>query len=477
VTIVALAAAVWGYLTFLGGPAYERLAVLPPANLMNDPEQEYFVQGVHTALISELQRAGIVVIARTSVLQYENTQKRIREIAAELGVDALIESSVFRAGDSVEMEARLVDGETEQYVAEPITRGGQLRDVMSLYRNLSSAIASEIHAALTPQAEAVLASARPVNPQAYDAYLRGIFHEERMTPTDLDQALEYFQQALSLDSTYALAHQGIVLVWIMRGVAMLTTPREAAAKASIAVRQALALDSTLAEVQYAVGAIRHWLDWDWAGAEAAYLKAIEINPNYANARGGYALFLRGMGRLEEARAQMERTLELDPLNALVRAVNGGLLCHEGRYAESISEFETALRIQPDHPAAYSGLAWAYHMLGNYDEALAMLRRWLPIDRELDEALDRGYEEGGYRAALLRYAETLAARPGTAELLSWIVVNMYAWAGEKERTLEWLDLAYQAHDLNLPAGTATPDFELVHDDPRYQALRRRMGLPQ
>ena len=125
---------------------------------------------------------------------------------------------------------------------------------------------------------------------------------------------------------------------------------------------------------------------------------------------------------------------------------------------------------------YSGLAWAYHMLGNYDEALAMLRRWLPIDRELDEALDRGYEEGGYRAALRRYAETLAARPEAAEMLSWVVAFIYAWAGEKERTLEWLELAYQAHDPNLPGGTITPDFELVHDDPRYHDLRRRMNLP-
>ncbi len=474
--VVVVLVAAWGLFTLGGGSAYERLAVLPPANLMNDPEQEYFVQGVHTALITELQRAGIMVIARTSVLQYENTQKPIREIAAELGVDALIESSVFRAGDSVEMQVHLVDGGTQQYVAEPITRGGPLRDAMALYRNLSSAIAAEIHAALTPQAEAHLASPRPVNPQVYDAYLRGQFHSQRGTPTDLDQALAYFQQALLLDSTYAPAHAGIALVWVRRGQFQLVTPREAAAHASAAVQQALALDSTLAEVHRTVASIRSFLEWDWAGGEAAFRKAIEINPNYPDARAMYAVFLAWMGRPEQARPHMERALELDPFNPLYRALNGHVLSFERRYAESIEQLQEALRIAPNHPVAYSNLPSQYHLTGRYDEALAALRNFFPGDQELDEALDRGYAEGGYRAALVRYAETLGARPGAAEQLTSTVAIIYAWAGEKERTLEWLELAYQAHDQSLPQVAAAEDYELVHDDPRFQELLRRMNLP-
>jgi len=140
--------------------------VLPPANLMNDPAQEYFVQGMHNALIAELQKAGVAVIARTSVLQYENTQKPIREIASELGVDALVEARVFRAADSVEIQVSVVDGRTQQYVGDPMVRGGEFRNVVTLYRELTAAIAAEIEAALTPQAEAHLAGARTVNPQA-----------------------------------------------------------------------------------------------------------------------------------------------------------------------------------------------------------------------------------------------------------------------------------------------------------------------
>ena len=153
-----------------------------------------------------------------------------------------------------------------------------------------------------------------------------------------------------------------------------------------------------------------------------------------------------------------------------------VLQRERRYAESIEEFQAALRIEPNHPVAHSGLALAHHMLGNYDEALAALRSFLPGDQELDEALARGYVEGGYRTALVRYAEALAARPDAAERLSMIIVSKYAWAGEKERTQHWLELAYQARDLNLPS-VASEDIEVVHDDPRYHYLRRRMGLPQ
>jgi TolB-like protein/Tfp pilus assembly protein PilF len=473
--IVLLAAAALVFLNVLGGPAYERLAVLPPANLMNDPEQEYFVQGVHNALIKELQRAGVAVIARTSVLQYENTQKPIREIASELGVDALIEPSVMRAGDSVEIEVSLVDGTTQQYVADPIVRRSTLRDVERLYRGLTAAIAAEIRVALTPQAEAHLASARPVNPQAYEAYLMGWSHAERGTAAALEQAREYFERALTLDSTYAPAQAAIAWIWFGRGQLRLATPREWVTHGGEAYRKALALASTLAEVHYAAALVRAYQEWDWEGGEAAFRKAIEINPNYPDARAPYAAFLAIMERPEEARAQIDRALELDPLNVVSRIMNANVLSYERRYAESIEELEALLRIVPDYYTVIGLLGDVYHANGDYEKALAMQGRLFPGDQEIEEAIDRGYAEGGYRTAMQRCAETLAARPDAAERLSMDVAFAYARAGDKERTLKWLELAYQALAGNLLTANA-PIFELVHDDPRYQALRQRMGLP-
>jgi tetratricopeptide (TPR) repeat protein len=375
----------------------------------------------------------------------------------------------------VVIEVRLVDGATQQYVADPIARRSDLRNIERLYRGLTAAIASEIQLALTPQAEAHLASGRPVNPQAYDAYLRGMSHWQRATPADFDRALEYFQQALSLDSTYAPAQAGVALV---RWAWAETRTGLARVQARAAIDRALALDSTLADVQYVLAMVRAWLEWDWEDGEAAFRKAIEINPNYAEARAWYAGFLYTMERPEEGRAQMERALELDPFNLMLRTMNGGLLSTEHRYADAIDELEAVLRIEPDHMTAQVNLLWAYHDNGSYDEALALARTMmLPGDRELEEAIDRGYAEGGYRAAMLRGAETVAARPEAAELFSMQVAGTFAMAGERERTLEWLEIAYEARHYVLPGFLSASGFGPVPgDDPQYRDLRRRVGLP-
>jgi TolB-like protein/Tfp pilus assembly protein PilF len=476
VTFVILIAAIWAYLTFLSGPTYDRLAVLPPTNLMNDPEQDFFVQGMHNALISELQRAGIAVIARTSVLRYENTLLPASEIAGEIGADALIESSVLRSGDSVEIEVRLVDAGTDQYLGEPITRSSGLSDVVALYRNLTSAIAEEIRAALSPQAEARLASVREINPQAYEAFLRGQFHFQRLTPFDLDQAQEYFEEALRLDSTYAPAQAGLALVWIGKGQMMIAPPRVAAANANAEAQKALALDSTVAEVHYALALHRAWQEWEWEGAETAFRNAIEINPDYSEARALYSSFLYMFDRQEEARTQIDRALESDPLNPLIRAFNGFDLYYERRYDESVAELEEAIRMDPNNPVAFGNLMTAYHLAGRHDEVLPLVLQWFAGDEELEQVVERSYAESGYQAATRALAETLSARPGAAEMMPFLIAGIYAWAGEKESCLEWMEKAYEAHDPSLPYANQ-PDFDLVRDDPRWKELRRRMGMPE
>jgi len=469
VAVVVLVAA-WGLFALGGGSRYERLAVLPAVNLMNDPEQAYFVQGVHTALISELQRAGVVVIGRQSMLKYEHSEMQIREIAQELGVDALIQPSVMRAGDSVEIEVSLVDGTTQQVVADPIIRRSDLRDVEQLYRGLTAAIASEIHMALTPPAEAHLASAREVNPQAYDDYLRGQSHFQRLTPSDLDAALEYFERALERDPTYALAYAGIALVWAGRAQGGIGSIREAQAQASAAARRGLALDSTRAEVQYAVAVARAWHEWDWAGAETAFEKAIQLNPNYPDARGFYAMFLYMMGRPVEARAEMNRAVALDPSNSLFRAQNGFAYMFERRYEDAIAESRRARELGASPGTVIIGDA--LDLNGALAEAFADARVLLADDQEALDGLDRGYAEGGYRAASRRLAQVLAARHAPAShVASW-----YASARDKERTLEWLERAYEEHDPNMPFVGANPLYDLVREEPRFKALLRGMNLP-
>jgi TolB-like protein len=479
VTFVVLTALVGGYLTFFGGPAYERLAVLPPANLMNDPEQEYFVAGMHNALISELQKAGVAVIARTSVLQYENTQKPIREIASELGVDALLEASVLRAADSVEIEARLVDGLTEQYVADPIVRRGEFRDVVTLYRDLTTAIAREINAALSPQAEVRLASAREVNPEAYEFYLRGQFHAGKLTPADLETALQYYQLALDREPNYVLAHAGIALDWAFQQQMGIVPPSDAAPQARAALARALELDSTLVEVQYALAIVSTWTEWDWEEAEAAYQRAIELNPNFADIRAYYSHYLCMMNRPDEAVEQLERAMGLDPYGDLLVGLYGMVYLFLRRYDEAIVQFQRLLRTVPNHPLAHSGLQQVYHAKGMYEESLEAANALYTVIEftQVVEALASGYAEGGYREAMSRAADTWAALSSQAYVPPWEISQLYAFAGEDSEALEWLERGFEERDPNMPYLNVFPTYESLRDEPRFSDLRRRMGLPE
>jgi TolB-like protein len=477
--VVGLGAA-WGLFLRGGGPTYERLAVLPPANLMNDSGQAYFVQGVHNALISELQKAGVKVKARTSVLRYENTQQPIREIARELGVDALIESSVLRTGDSVEIEVKLVDGRTQEYVTDPIVRRSALRDVERLYRGLTVAIAAEIRTALTPQAEARLASAREVDPQAYEDYLQGVYHLASMTPTpsDFDAALECFERALRRDSTYALAYAGVAQVWLGRSGAGFASIRYAQAQARAAAQKALALDSTLAEVQMMAYALR-FHEWDWAGAETTIEKALQINPNNPDARILYSFLLVLMRRPAEARAQMDSAVALDPSSGDLRAWNGVLFVFERRYEDAIAEYRRADELG----SGFSPIWDALDLTGAQAEASTELRKFLvgAEDQEVLDGFDRGYAEGGYRTACRRVADILAARPvgGTSGVwrAPYSVASWYASARDEEHTIEWLERAYEERDGAMTYVGFDPMYEFVRQDPRFQDLLRRMNLPE
>ncbi len=476
--VLLLAAGGWWLATMAGGPAIERLAVLPVDNLTNDPEQEYLVQGVHTGLIDELALAGASVIARRSVMQYQNSDKPVRDIARELGIDALIEVSLERTGDSLGIRVQLIDGRTE----EPLwTRSfdGDLRNIVRLERQVTRAIVDEIELALTPEAEARFAGARPVNPEAYEAYLKGQFHAYKFTPSDLETALQYFNLALEKDPDYALAYVGIRTVWSTRMQMGFVAPREAAPRAKAAVETALRLDSTLAEAHRGLAVYLASYEWDYAGAEIAYRRAIELNPNYPDTRAIYSHYLIQMGRPDEAMAQIERALELDPFNDFFQGLYGWVLLIARRYDEAIAQFQNALKTAPNNPMVRSGLYAAFHAKGMYDEALAEVRALFAAlgDRELEEALARGHAEGGYREAIRGAAETWAARSPTSFVPPVDVAELFATAGEHERALEWLERGFDARDPNMPYVGVQPHFDSLHEDPRFQDLLRRMNFPQ
>ena len=270
---------------------------------------------------------------------------------------------------------------------------------------------------------------------------------------------------------------GIAGVWGGRKQQGYVPASEATPIQKVAVLKALELDQSLAEAHRALAGLKTWGEWDWPSAERAYERAIELNPNDGDARRNYSLFLNSMGRPDEAMAQIERALELDPLNAFYHAFYGKNFIFVRRYDDAIVQLRDALRASPGLPFAANSLVNALHLKGMYEEALDAQRSFLVAigDRESEEALTRGYAEGGYAGAMRRLADT-AARSLTTHTSAFWVAGFYIRAGESERALEWLERAFVDRD---PQTTylGWPIFDNVRDDPRFRDLLRRMNLPQ
>ncbi|MFZ2054522.1 MAG: protein kinase [Candidatus Aminicenantales bacterium] len=319
--------------------AIDSLAVLPLKNLTGDVEKEYFVDGVTDELIGQLgQISALRVISRQSVMRYRESNKLLPEIARELNVDAVVVGSVQQVGESVRIRVQLIDAFPEEQNLWGKTYERPVTEILAMYNEVARAIVDEVQITLTPKEDTRLASAFQVNPQAYEAYLKGMYHLYKLTPPELDAALHYFEQALETDPNYALAYTGIAFVWTGRQQMGLVIPSEATPKAKDAVLTALALDNTLAEVHYALAAIKTWNDWDWEGGEQAFKRALELKPNYPEALVYYSNLLCYMGRLDEALAMAERAVQLDPLNSIILTISGSVLEYLRRYDDVICVF-------------------------------------------------------------------------------------------------------------------------------------------
>jgi tetratricopeptide (TPR) repeat protein len=274
-----------------------------------------------------------------------------------------------------------------------------------------------------------------------------------------------------------LAYAGIASVWLGRQQQGLAPASETTPRAVAASAKALELDSTLAEGHYMLASIRAWANWDWEGAETEFRRAIDLNPNYPDPRAYYSHLLNMLGRPKEAMAEIERALELDPLNALFQAIYGMDLMYARRYDDAIALLRDTLKNSPNDLVALSTLRSAFHMKHLYKEALEVWKASYAArgDREAEEALARGFEEGGYSGALGRVAETLAARSKTTYVSPWQIGTLYTRAGKNDEALDWLEKAYQAHDQNTPYLAVDPIFDPMRDDPRFQGLLRKMNL--
>ena len=472
-----------------GPGAAIRMAVLPFANLTGDPEQEYLSDGLTQELISQLGRLhpqGLSVIARTSVMRYKKGDTPVDQIGRELGVGYVLEGSARREGGTIRITAELVHvTDQAQLWAETYER--ELSGLLALQSEVAGAVARALALKLLPAEQARAASARPVNPEAYDAYLKGSYHWKKLTPADADTAQRYFELALAKDPSYAPAYEGLAWVWAIRQQMGMTLPQVAGPKAKAAALKALELDDDYAGAHEALALVRTWTDWDWAGAEPEWRRALELNPNGANAHAYYAHFLAITGRGDEAVRHSKRALELDPFNALFHSMYAMVLDFQRRPDEAMTAARAALAIDPDDGLALSALQRAFIVKGMRDEQLAQQRQRIAKDGGRVAAFERGLAEGGYEGAQRAIADLLAARyekaggvpnPGTFRVyLPCAIALRYIDAGDYARAMDWLEEAYEVRDPNLPYNIGDPVYDPLRSDPRFQALARRMGLPQ
>lgn len=471
--LVGVVAIGWVLLTVSADPDIPRLAVLPLTDLTNDPGQAHMVEGAHEAMIGELAKLGLPVIARITMSQYANSGKSIREVANELGVDAVIEGSFFRAGDSLEIGARLYGGRDER-VMWAGSYDGDLPNVVALYRGFARAIADEVHYSLRPADEARLSRDSPVNPDVYEAYLRGMYYLNRSTPSAFDErAIGYFQEAVERNPADALAYAGLAFGYVTLGHGP-APPPGTWQRARAAAERAVRLDPELADGWAALADVKAYFEWDWENAERAFLRANELNPGLPMNHYHYAWYLVLHGRVEEALVEHRRARDLDPLVPLHSVWMPGIYLYAGRYAEALVEARKTALEYPDNPTALFVLGTSASMMGEHEEAIAAHEKMVAIDPSWRFALGRSYAVAGRTAdALAILAELEAAAP-----TSWGAIglaDLHAALGNSDEAFRWLDYEYP-HGW-LPWSRVNPALEPLREDPRFENLLRRLNLPR
>jgi TolB-like protein/DNA-binding winged helix-turn-helix (wHTH) protein/Tfp pilus assembly protein PilF len=458
----------------------QSLAVLPLQNLSSDKEQEYFVDGMTDQLITGLAKIGSLrVISRTSAMRYKGTGKALDQIGRELKVDAVVEGTVLRSGNRVRITAQLIRAMPEQHLWSE-SYEGDLRDVLALQGDVARAIAHEIRIKLSAHEQALLERKRPVNPEAYEMYLKGSYFSNKRTEEGLKKGREYFQRAVDTEPSYALAYAGLANSYDLLGAYSLFPAQEVFPKAEAAARKALTVDNSLAEAHTALGYAILFFDWNWAAAEREFRQSIRLNANSATAHEYYALYFDTLGQIKEAISEMERARELDPLSLDINA-QLGVVYRDGRYYDqAIEQCRKTVELDQHFSPGHWCLGMAYTAKKMYKEATdeflkARASGGCPCELA---ALGYAYAAAGDKISASSILRELERRSEQGSPLSYLIAEVYAGLGENDRAFTWLDRAYKERDFNLPAWLKLdPMMDSLRSDPRLTDLVRRVGLPE
>jgi TolB-like protein/DNA-binding winged helix-turn-helix (wHTH) protein/Flp pilus assembly protein TadD len=454
------------------------LAVLPLENLSGDKSQEYFADGMTDELIATLgQISALRVISRTSVMQYKRARKPLPQIARELNVDAVVEGTVLRSGGQVRITAQLIEARDDKHLWSD-SYDGDLRDTLTLQNTVARAIAEQIRINLNPQEQATLKQRKVVDPEAYEAYLKGRYFWNKRTGDDLEKAVAYFNRAIARDPTYAQAFSGLADTYALLGdwEYGVLAPREALPRAKAAAVKALQLDNTLGEAHTSLAFCLDAFDWDLKSADTEFRRGIELNPSYATAHHWYAWHLSLFGRNSEAIAELKKAQNLDPLSLIINADLAELLLIAHFTDESIQQSRKTIEMDVNFPLAHNQLAVAYLQTHRHDEAISELQKAVQLSAGSPTCtanLARAFAVSGRRNEAVQLLGDLKKRSRTSYSNASEVAMVYAALGDHDQAMTWLEKGYE--ERFNPSVLLRPGFDPLRADRRFQELERRVGL--
>ncbi|HET9180199.1 MAG TPA: winged helix-turn-helix domain-containing protein [Terriglobia bacterium] len=454
-----------------GPPRIRSVAVLPLENLTGDPAQEYFSDGMTDALITDLAKIQMLrVISRTSVMRYKESHKPLAEIAHELNVDGVVEGSVARSANRVRITAQLIQVANERHVwAESYER--DLQDVLGLQDEVARAIAGQVQAKVSPEEQMRLQAARPVNPAAYDDYLKGRFFLNQWSDAGFRQAQQYFQQSIGLDPGYALAYLGLAETYGAMTITGRSPSLEGGLKAENFAKKALEIDDTLAEAHTVLGLNKLQLRCDRSGAEKEMNRAMALNPQNMLALDYHSYYLLEVGRTDEAIAEKKRVLENDPLSLIANAELGLYFGLAGRNDEAVEQLKKTSELDPNYAPAHVRLGWVYANKQQYDRAVVEYKKALAIGRAPGRLGELGdvYARWGKRQEAQKVIDELKQMSKHRYVSAMLIARIYARLGETNQAFQWLGKAEPGGDTTI----SDPGFDNLRPDARFIALERRL----
>ena len=458
-------------------PRIESIAVLPFVNVSNDPKTEYLSDGITESLIDSFsQLPNFAVMSRNTVFRYKGQSIDPQKVGRDLHVQAILTGRLIQTGDELMISVNLEDVQNGRQIwGEQYNR--KLSNLISVQREIATDIYGRLRPTLVGEENKLLAKRPTESTEAYQLYLQGLFYWNKGAEADFKIASDFFTQAVQQDPRYALAYAGLADTYSLMGDYGYLSSSEAWPKAKTAAMQALDIDSTLAEAHTSLGLVKEHFEWDWPGAEQEFRRAIELNPNSADAHHWFGEYLTNMGQFEEGLRETRRAQEIDPLSRLINTTIGWQLYLAGENDQAVEQLRKVLDIDTKFAPARRLLEGVYAQMGKHKEAVAEREKMLSLfgGPELAASVEEDFSKSGYRGVLQSWVDGLTEVSKHGHVSSYSIGEVYMRMGEKEKAMKWLQQAYDEHDTELVSLGVEPVFNPLRADARFRDILRRMKL--